>query len=511
MLSEAEEFELLQLLEEEVRDKAKRSHLEFMRYTWQKSLAEPFVPAFHTRAICSRIDQAFSDFKDGKSTYLKISVHHRAGKTDILSRYLPPHFLGEFPDCEVLSTTYQKGLTQKFTSFARNIFRSERYRELYQGLGLSNESNAKAYWEIVNEKTGLPTQGKLFGSGLTSGITGSGGHLVLVDDPISGRRDAESPTIRDNIWDAITNDLLTRLAPVHIVIILATQWHWDDPMGRIEREMKVNHAFPRFETMTFPARSRDYRGDGAYPGKYLFLERYDESWYESQYAILGRYGAAALLDCNPQIRAGSILSTDGIVYHKPQDMPGELGVCWARIWDLAHTAKQRSKDDPDYTSGTLLGFQNIPGDPIPHLWIKNVIRVQKGAGERDELIREVARADGKFVRQAVENSIESKDAYEYIRNAMPEFVIDQVLIMGKGDKLTRATPLEPIFQAKGHVHVQEGEWNDDWLEEIIRFDGLGKTHDDQVDNLTAGYIFLSGGIMMMSDTTREALAARRRR
>ncbi len=347
MLSEAEELELLQLLEEESRDKARTSHLEFMRYTWQKGQAEPFVEAFHTRAICARIDQAFQDFREGRSTYLKISVHHRAGKSDILSRYLPPHFLGEFPDCEVLSTTYQKGLTQKFTAFARNIFRSEKYRELYPGLGLSAESNAKAYWEIVNEKTGLPTQGKLFGSGLSSGITGSGGHLVLVDDPISGRRDAESPTIRDNVWDALTNDLLTRLAPVHIVIILATQWHWDDPQGRIDREMKVNPSFPRFETMTFPARARDYRGSGSYPGKYLFLERYDEGWYESQYAVLGRYGAAALLDCSPQIRPGSILSTDGIVYHKPQDMPGDLELLWARIWDVAHTGKQRVKDDPD--------------------------------------------------------------------------------------------------------------------------------------------------------------------
>lgn len=509
MLSENEELELLALLEEEERHNARKSHLEFMAHTWMKT--DPFIPGFHTKAICARIDQAFEDFRAGKSTYLKIAVHHRSGKTDILSRYLPPHFLGEFPECEVLSTTYQKGLTQKFTAFARNVFRSEKYRQLYPGLGLSQESNAKAYWEIIDEKTGQPTQGKLFGSGLTSGITGSGGHLVLVDDPISGRKDAESPTIRDNVWDAITNDLLTRLAPVHIVIVLATQWHWDDPHGRIEREMKINDAFPKFETLTFPAKAKDYKGSGSYPGKYLFLERYPESWYDGQYAILGRYGAAALLDCNPQLRTGSVLSTNGIVWEEPQNMPGPLEIRWARIWDLAHTAKQRVKDDPDYTAGTLLGFSHIPGDPIPHLWVKNVIRTQKGATERDDLMRMVMTADGKFVRQAIENSIESKDAYEYAVRAMQGFVIEQVQIMGKGDKLTRATPLEPIFEAKGHVHVQKGEWNDDWLEEVIRFDGLGKSHDDQVDNLTAGYIFLGGGVSISSEETRAALAARRAR
>jgi len=509
LLNEAEELELLQLLEEEDADRARRSHLEFMARTWMKT--EPFIPGFHTRAICARIDRAFADFREGKSTYLKIAVHHRSGKSDILSRYLPPHFLGEFPTCEVLSTTFQAGLTQKFTSFARNVFKSDKFRKLYPGLGLSKESNAKAYWEVVDEKTGQPTQGKLFGSGLSSGITGSGGHLVLVDDPISGRLAAESATVRDNVWDALTNDLLTRLAPVHIVIVLATQWHWDDPHGRIEREVKSNPDFPQFEDLRFPALAKDYRGEGTYPGKYLFAERMSESWYEGQRAILGRYGAAALLDCSPMLRTGAILSTDGIIYHKPKDMPGDTEVRWARVWDLAHTAKQRAKDDPDYTSGTLLAFQLVPGDPIPHLWIKNVIRTQKGAAERDDLMRMVMTADGKHVRQAVENSIESKDAYEYLCRAMQGYALDQVPIMGKGDKLTRATPLEPIFETRGHVHVQEGEWNEDWINEIIRFDGLGKTHDDQVDNLTAGYIYLGGGTSITSEKTKQALAARRSR
>jgi predicted phage terminase large subunit-like protein len=53
------------------------------------------------------------------------------------------------------------------------------------------------------------------------------------------------------------------------------------------------------------------------------------------------------------------------------------------------------------------------------------------------------------------------------------------------DKVVRATPLEPIFQA-GNVHVPANvPWLKDWLEEIEAFP-LG-THDDQIDNLSAGY------------------------
>ena len=125
MLTDEEEVELLYLLEQEELDKCRSSHLAFMDYTWLKK-NDPFVPGFHTRKICERIDRAFEDFRNGKSTYLKIAVHHRAGKSDILSRYLPPHFLGEFPSSEVLLTTYQAGLTAKFTRFARNVFRNHK-------------------------------------------------------------------------------------------------------------------------------------------------------------------------------------------------------------------------------------------------------------------------------------------------------------------------------------------------------------------------------------------------
>lgn len=486
MLDEDEEAEYLELLEEEERMYARSSHLAFMEYCWMKN--EPFVPGFHTRAICARIDQAFEDFRAGKCTYLKINVHHRSGKSDILSRYTPPHFLGEFPDCEVMSVSFKAALTEKFTAFARNIVKSPRYASLYPRIGLSQESNAKAYWEIVDKETGAPTFGKLFGSGLTSGITGSGGHLVLCDDPISGRAAAESSTIRDNVWSAIADDLLTRLAPVHIVIFLSTQWHWDDPSGRISKAMESDPDFPRFEELTFPAKAEDYRGPGTYPGKYLFLERYPESWYRTQYAVLGKYSAASLLDCNPIPRTGGVLSTDGVVY--VDHLAVDTDKVWARVWDLAHTAVQRNGDDPDWTSGTKMAFERREGEDVPYLYIADVTRTREGAVKRDKLIKATAMSDGVYVKQAVENTIDSKDAYEYISVALPE--ISWTKINGKGDKAVRATPLEAIFASPGHVIVQKAKWNDEWADEVVRFDGSGQDHDDQVDNLSAGYAMLVG-------------------
>ncbi len=56
-LTEQEEIELLELLEQEDRERARSSHLAFMDRCWMKS-GDPFIKGFHTRQICDRIDQA---------------------------------------------------------------------------------------------------------------------------------------------------------------------------------------------------------------------------------------------------------------------------------------------------------------------------------------------------------------------------------------------------------------------------------------------------------------------
>ena len=480
------------------------SHLAFMRNTWLSY--EPFVVGFHTRKICEAIDQAIADFRNGKSSYLLINVHHRVGKSTIISRYAPPHFIGEFPQHEVIQCSYSQKLATNFSTFGRNVVRSDRYRALYPHIGLSGETNKKDDWVIV-DANGFPTGGRVYASGLLSGLTGNGYSFGCLDDYCRGRAQAESAVFRQNTWESFTNDFLTRAAPVNITIVLATQWHWDDISGRIKNEMELNADFPRFKCLSFPARARDYKGEGEYPNEYLFEERLGKTWYRNQYATLGQYSSSALLDCNPMPRTGGRLSTNGIVY--VDEVPGKKEIPWIRVWDLAHTAKQRKGDDPDWTSGTRLCFVRKQGDAVPYLYIADVARTRDGAVKRDKMIKSKVVADGVYIEQVVENTIDSKDAYEYLCEAMPEISWKKHSV--KGDKGARATPLEAIFEAPGHVVVQRAEWNEAWLNEILRFDGTGQEHDDQVDNLSAGYEHQISNCRGFDEDIRQEMAALRSR
>jgi predicted phage terminase large subunit-like protein len=180
------------------------------------------------------------------------------------------------------------------------------------------------------------------------------------------------------------------------------------------------------------------------------------------------------------IPGDTLLNTELLVRQRIEEFPED--VQWFRVWDLAHTARERIKDDPDWTAGTLLAFNKI--DSYWHLWIKDVVRMREAPPSRDKKIITTAIKDGAHVRIAIEESVDSKDAYAYLKETLQGRRMVEA-VHPKGDKVMRVTPLEPLF-ATGRVHVPlNAEWVPVWIAEIASFP-YG-SHDDQVDNLSAGY------------------------
>lgn len=465
---------------------ARLSHLQFMKYTWENP-SEPYAVGRHTRTICHLIDDAVYDYKNGKSTFLVVKVHPRAGKSEILSQKLTAHFIGAFPDNDVMICCYNSSLAEKNSKYARNVLSTLKYKELYGDLEVEG---GVQQWNIKGHR------GMVTASGLISGITGHGYTLGLLDDYMAGRETAESQTIRDKTWEEFTNSFLTRRAPVSITIVLATQWHVDDIIGRIEKKLnpdsdQYDENFPHFKIVSFPAtngegdvwveRTQTEKAHWEHQKwEYLFPERFTPEFYKQQRASLGDYAFASLYQCNPQIRGGNFFDTSKVQIHdNVEDFPKTR---FYRLWDLAHTEKQTQKADPDWTSGTLLTYTKIDG--LWHLWIKHVARVRAKATERDRLIHSATDRDGQGVAVAVENSLDSKDAVVTLQEILKgkRTVIPLNIRM---DKVARAGCVQPIFEA-GHVHILRGDWNLDWFTEVKGFPSM--PHDDQVDNFTAGYV-----------------------
>lgn len=146
-----------------------------------------------------------------------------SAKSTYGSVLFPAWFMGRKRRRNIGVATYGDDLARKIGRRMRSVVRQPVYREIF-GLGLSASSSAANEWALENGN-------EFMGHGILGGWTGNRLDGLVVDDPIKGRREAESPTVRKSTREAYEDDLRTRLKPHGWVLIIQTRWHEDDLAG----------------------------------------------------------------------------------------------------------------------------------------------------------------------------------------------------------------------------------------------------------------------------------------
>lgn len=418
-----------------------------------------YIYGTHTIETLRHLHDAIIDVEEGRNRYLIISIPPRHGKSDISSRRLPAWALLRNPEWEIILCSYNHQLASEVSLEARRCYR-ERVGPLFQRR-LSVERNQIASWK-------LEEGGALFAAGIGGTVTGRGADLLIIDDYLKSREEAESEVVRNRIWESFRSDLMTRIAPVHGVVIVANRWHEDDLVGRIKNRNDPEHAdydpdYPVFEEVIFPAQDEAEEN-------WLFPERFSAEWYKVERAFMGTYAWNAQGLQNPQPRHGNLFQANmaRIVDKLPE------GLRFVRGWDLASTKKERIKDDPDFTVGTKAAY-GVDGI----LYVADVKRGQWEATKRDKIMIATAEEDGPGVMVDIECVAGYKDTYTRAREQLLGHATVRKCTP-KGDKVSRASFLEPKFEA-GQVVLLRGDWNAAWKKEFLSFPG--GSHDDQVDSL----------------------------
>lgn len=468
---------------------ARKSHLEFMRYTWLQS--SPFVAGFHTEEISKWLDEAFEKYRNGISSYGLVSLHPRSGKSQLISRSAIPHFLGEFPQGEVICTSYNQTTVEKFSKDAKTIIDSPKFKELYPDCRLNQENKGVKNWGLDNRV------GSTLWSGIDGSLTGNGAHFGIVDDAYKGRAELSSEKIVLARNEAFTESFLTRLAPIHICLVVGTRWAKHDLHGLILDEMEKNPNFPKFDQLIFPAKAEDYKGAGKYRGKYLFPERFPDSWYESQYSFLGAFASSALFDCRPTPKGGNILpAKEGVNWHYVDTKP-EGFTRLVRSWDLASTAKMAG-NDPDWTVGIKLAVKveitkivNPYTRKVDHMkkisiYIDDIVRIREDAVKRNNKMIFSASEDGAGCINLVEAFGAQKDTVALLRSILGGSRIVKG-VKHKGDKDFKITEALEVPFSNGNVFVNRKIDKDVWKETCRELEEFPYSlHDDQLDSLAIG-------------------------
>jgi len=401
--------------------------------------------------------------------FLVVEMPPRHGKSLTLARLFPAWFIGRNPDKRVMLATYGASLAHKHSRFARNLLLAPRYQEVFPGVRLMEGSQAVDAWDVDRDEGGMDALGVL------GSATGKGAHILLNDDLMKNRQEAESLVIRDRTWDALMDDLMTRLEPSGAAILNATRWHQDDPTGRVLANFDPNS----YVRLRLPALAEVGDRLGRAEGEALWPWRYPRDRLLEIQQRLGPYSWSALFQQNPVPAEGGVFKRAWfrVVAHLPHLAR------WVRFWDLAMS----SKTSADWTVGTLMG-EGEDG----HFYILNVERAQKEWGDVVPWMAEIILRDGPDITQGLEEKGYMSRAVTDL-NADPRLRSYQVWGYPKDtDKLTNALPFA-AHAAADRIHLTPGHWVDTWLDEICSFTGSGDETDDQVDSAAGAYNMLSDG------------------
>lgn len=439
--------------------------------------------AAHQVAIDEKLKQVAayirSDGREGIGR-LMIFMPPRHGKTLTASRLFPAWLVGQMPDLRIIMASYGAKLATRNSRFIRNAIGTERYQGFYPGVRLSDDTAAANEWDIAEHGGGM------MAVGVGSGITGHGAKLIIVDDPVKSRAEAESETYRQRCKDWYTDDLLTRLEePGGAIVIMQTRWHQDDLSGWLLREDDEQE----WDVLCLPAIADKDDQIGREVGAALWPARYPLDKLTKRQRDIGDYSFAALYQQSPVPSQGGLFKREkfNIIDVPPADI-----VRTVRFWDLAMSERTSA----DYTCGGLMGI-TVKG----RLVILDVVREQLDWDFVEPKIAGQTLLDERKVQVGVETAFYQTRAVKKLL-ARPElhgFSIQG--IRPDTDKFTRALPFAARV-GEGMVDVLRRSWTEPLVEELCSFPyGV---NDDQVDMCSGAYLMLEAMKPIKATTGRYA-------
>ena len=247
-LTRSEKIRRLKLWREKQRRISRGSLIDFVTFT-----KEDYLVNWHHTALCDELDQ----FMDPKSEYDNIIVEMppQHGKSEIVSRRFPAYCLGQNPKYKIIGISYSADLAQSFNRDVKRIIDDPVYREVFPDTFLNRtnvKTDAKGSYLKNAEIFETVGHGGFYNSvGITGSITGKSADIIIIDDPIKGSEEANSPTYREKVWQSYLNDISTRGHNGTKKIVMMTRWHEDDLIGRIKKNMKKTGE--KWKIVSFPA------------------------------------------------------------------------------------------------------------------------------------------------------------------------------------------------------------------------------------------------------------------
>lgn len=258
------------------RELARRHLKDFVLYNF-----DGFKLNWHHEVIFEKLEAV----ERGEIKRLMLFLPPRHSKSEIGSIQFPAWLMGRDKNRNIIEASYSGDLATDFGRQTRNLIKSKKYQNVFKGVRLAEDSEAKGKWNTNG-------RGAYNAVGVGGATTGKGADFLIIDDPIKNRQDAESDVIRENVWQWYRSTARTRLSPAGAIVLIMTRWHDDDLAGRILRKPAG------WEIIKFPAiaeQDEKYRNKG----DALWANFFTKEILEQTKEDIGSYEWSALYQQNP--------------------------------------------------------------------------------------------------------------------------------------------------------------------------------------------------------------------
>lgn len=456
---------------------AKRKLAHFTTFIFEDFEIEWFM-----KIVYDKLDEWIK----GDVKKLAIFMPPQHTKSTMSSVITPAKILGAMPKSKIVVASYSDKLASKFNRSCQDIIDSYEFQSIFPGVILpskgvetTNELRNNTYFETVKHK-GFYKAVSIGGS-----LTGTPIDFGIIDDPIKDRKQANSKTYRDNLWDWYQEVFLKRLHNDSRQLMLFTRWHEDDLAGRLfnPKNEKYNEeeanewtviCFQALKEESLPMPNAMKYDDPREIGEALWESKHSRAKHEKTKKT-NPLTFASLDQQRPSPATGNVIQRSwfqiidqNMLPFSESSMPKDFWIDGAFTKDVQND--ESAQMSCTFYKGNLYIFNCHGVRKELHEYLKYIVPYLKTSGYRStsNIFIEM-KASGFGFYSMLKSSEYGNHNCRKINSKTVSY-----------GKLTRAHNAQPTL-ASGKVFLVKGNWNEAFIDQCASFPN--DTHDDMLDLL----------------------------
>lgn len=430
-----------------------------------------FKPNWHLEAIAHALEPA----QQCLGARLIVNVPPRSLKSISISVVWVAWRLGHDPSLIFICVSYSAELASKHARDCRTIMQSDWYRQLFPNTVLSR---------VAEHDFETTARGGRMSTSVGGTLTGRGGDIIIIDDPIKPD-EAASETARRNVIDWYATSLASRLDDKTrgSIILVMQRIHEDDLAGHLLAAGGWVH-------LSLPAIAET---DEAIPigrgrlhqrriGDILHPDRESRAILDGLKATMGSSVFSAQYQQSPVPAGGNLIMRDWLRYVR--QMPTQtLGDRIVQSWDTA--SKDGALNDFSVCITVLIRGRLV--------YVLDVFRQKL---KFPDLVKAAVRLAEQYNAGTIliEDAASGTQLIQSLKDANRPGIPRPIARMTEGDKVSRLAGASQRIEAGELILPRDAPWLADFERELLAFPS-GR-HDDQVDALAQ---------LLNHDTKRHAI------